>query len=170
LANIVTTDRQAVLADYQAVLTMESDPQRGQQVFSKQCATCHRIDNIGVDVAPDISDSRTKTAEQYLVDIIQPNRAIDANYVNYTLHTEDGQIISGVVATETSTFVTLKQAGGKTATFRREEIEQLRSNGVSLMPEGLEKQIPHQQMADLIAFIKNWRYLDGRTPLSNTDQ
>ncbi len=170
LANIVTTDRQAVLADYQAVLTMDSDPQRGRQVFSKQCATCHRIDNIGVDVAPDISDSRTKTAEQYLVDIIQPNRAIDANYVNYTLYTEDGQIVSGIVATETSTFVTLKQAGGKTATFRREEIEQLRSNGVSLMPEGLEKQISHQQMADLIAFIKNWRYLDGRTPLSNTDQ
>jgi hypothetical protein len=33
------------------------------------------------------------------------------------------------------------------------------------MPEGLEKTIPPQDMADLIAFIKNWRYLDGRTPL-----
>ena len=34
------------------------------------------------------------------------------------------------------------------------------------MPEGLEKKIDHQQMADLISFIKNWRYLDGRTPLA----
>ncbi len=50
-------------------------------------------------------------------------------------------------------------------TLLRQDIEELRSTGVSLMPEGLEKNIDKQQMADLIAFIKNWRYLDGRTPL-----
>jgi hypothetical protein len=33
------------------------------------------------------------------------------------------------------------------------------------MPDGLERQIPLQEMADLISFIKNWRYLDGKTPL-----
>ena len=165
LADAVPADREAVLSDYQAVLAMETDPQRGREVFQKQCATCHRIDNVGVDVAPDISDSRGKTPQQYLTDIIQPNRAIDNNYVNYTLHAEDGQVFNGILATETSTSVTLKQAGGKTITFRRDEIEELRSSGASLMPDGLEKQIPHQDMADLIAFIKNWRYLDGRTPL-----
>ena len=41
----------------------------------------------------------------------------------------------------------------------------MRSNGVSLMPVGLEKQITIEQMADLIAFIKNWRYLDGSVPV-----
>jgi len=29
------------------------------------------------------------------------------------------------------------------------------------MPEGLEKDIPMQDMADLISFIKNWRYLES---------
>jgi hypothetical protein len=33
------------------------------------------------------------------------------------------------------------------------------------MPVGLEKQITIEQMADLIAFIKNWRYLDGSVPV-----
>ena len=166
-ADAVPADRQEVLADYQTVLTMQSDPQRGRGVFKKQCATCHRIDKVGVDVAPDISDSRDRSVQQYLTDIIQPNSAIDANYVNYTLHTDDGRVFHGIVATETSTSVTLKQPEGKTITFRRDDIEELSSNGTSLMPEGLEKQIPHQDMADLIAFIKNWRYLDGRTPLTN---
>ncbi len=41
----------------------------------------------------------------------------------------------------------------------------MQSSGVSLMPEGPEKTIPPQEMADLIAFIKNRRYLDGKTPL-----
>jgi hypothetical protein len=33
------------------------------------------------------------------------------------------------------------------------------------MPDGLEKNITLQQMADLVSFVKNWRYLDGRIPL-----
>ena len=52
------------------------------------------------------------------------------------------------------------------ATVLRSEIDEVQSRGVSLMPEGLEKKVTQQQMADLISFIKNWRYLDGRTPLA----
>ena len=149
---------------------MSADAQRGKQIFKKHCAVCHRIDDVGVDVAPDISDSRVRSGEQYLTDILQPNRAIDANYVDYSLVTEDGRIFRGIIATETATSVTLKQPEGKTYTFRRDEIEELRSSGTSLMPEGMEKQISHQDMADLIAFIKNWRYLDGRTPLRGSSR
>ena len=61
--------------------------------------------------------------------------------------------------------MTLKQAEGKTVTLLREDIDELKSNGVSLMPVGLEKTIDKQQMADLISFIKNWRYLDGDIPI-----
>jgi len=118
-----------------------------------------------VNVAPDISDSRVKLPAQILTDILQPNRAIDANYVSYSLNTVDGRALTGILAGETATSVTLRQQEGKTVTLLRSEIEKMQSNGVSLMPEGLEKTIPPQEMADLIAFIKNWRYLDGRTPL-----
>jgi hypothetical protein len=31
---------------------------------------------------------------------------------------------------------------------------------------GLEEKLDHQQIADLISFIKNWRYLEGRVPLT----
>lgn len=170
LAAAVPQDRQQVLAEYRSVLNMSADAQRGKQIFKKHCAVCHRIDDVGVDVAPDISDSRVRSGEQYLTDILQPNRAIDANYVDYSLVTEDGRIFRGIIATETATSVTLKQPEGKTYTFRRDEIEELRSSGTSLMPEGMEKQISHQDMADLIAFIKNWRYLDGRTPLRGSSR
>ena len=60
----------------------------------------------------------------------------------------------------------LAEAGVDVAVLARTEIDELRSSGVSLMPEGLERQIPPPEMADLLSFIKNWRYLDGRTPLS----
>ena len=165
-ANAVSADRQQVLADYQQVLTLTGRPQEGEVVFRKNCATCHRIGTIGVNVAPDISDSRSRQPQQILLDILQPNRAIDSNYLGYTVLTTDGRQEAGILASETTVSITLKQPEGKTATFLRRDIETLQSSGLSLMPVGLEKNIDRQQMADLISFIKNWRYLDGKTPLA----
>jgi putative membrane-bound dehydrogenase-like protein len=158
-------DRQKALEDYQSVLAMSADARRGMKVFEKNCTTCHKIGDMGVNVAPDISDSRTKTPAQILGDIIQPNRAIDANYIAWNVLLTDGSAASGVLSAETGTSITLRQPEGKTLVVSRSEIDQLKSSGLSLMPEGLEKNIPHQEMADLISFIKNWRYLDGRTPV-----
>jgi len=138
-----------------------AEPARGQAIFKNRCSICHKIGDVGVQFAPDISDSREKKPEQLLTDILQPNRAIDSNYYSYTATTVDGHVHTGVLAAETSTSVTLKQQEGKSETLRRDEIEELHNNGVSFMPEGLEKDIPMQDMADLISFIKNWRYLDS---------
>ena len=165
LEDAIPADRKQVLADYQVALQMIGDPARGREVFRKNCATCHKIGDIGVNVAPDIADSRTKTPAQILLGILQPNRAIDSNYVSYSVITVDGRALTGILGAETGSSITLRQPEDKTVTLLRSEIEEMRSNGVSLMPEGLEKNIPHQAMADLIHFIKNWRYLDGRVPL-----
>ena len=159
-------DRRQVLADYQGVLELTGRPLAGETVFRKNCATCHRIGTIGVNVAPDIADSRSSQPKQLLVDILQPNRAIDSNYVGYAIVTTDGRQETGILVNETTVSITLKQPEGKTVTLLRREIEVLRSSGISLMPVGLEKNIDKQQMADLISFIKNWRYLDGKTPLA----
>ncbi|MEZ5940031.1 MAG: c-type cytochrome [Planctomycetaceae bacterium] len=157
-------DRVKVLAEYQSCLTLESDPVRGKQVFVKNCAQCHKVGDVGVDVAPDISDSRTKTPEYLLTNILDPNRAIDNNFFSYTVVDTDGVIHTGILASETGTSVTLKQPEGKTVSFGRADIEAMKNNGVSLMPVGLEKTVPPQDMADVISFIKNWRYLDGLVP------
>jgi putative heme-binding domain-containing protein len=154
----IPQDRDRALREYLPVLALKADPERGREVFGKNCATCHRIDNVGVNVAPDISDSREKTAEQLLTDILQPNRAIDSNYFSYTVLTTEGLVYTGILTAETSTSVTIKQAEGKTITLPRDQIDELQSDGVSLMPDGLEKNIAPQDMADVISFIKNWRY------------
>lgn len=158
-------NRQQALEDYQPVLKLASDAKKGSLVFEKNCSTCHRVGEIGVNVAPDISDTRTKTAAQLLADIIQPNRAIDSNFIGYQVLMKDGTTITGLLSAETSTSLTLKQPGGKVVSVSRDEVEAIKATGVSLMPDGLEKNIPPEAMADLLAYLKNWRYLDGKTPL-----
>jgi putative membrane-bound dehydrogenase-like protein len=165
LAALVPQDRREVLQKYQVALKREAAPERGRLIFEKNCATCHQIGKLGVVVGPDIADSRTKTPEQLLTDILNPNQAIDNNYVSYTIATKDGKQETGFIAAETASSITLKQPENKTLQILRQDIEELKSNGVSLMPEGLEKNISIEQMADLISFIKNWRYLDGQVPI-----
>jgi putative heme-binding domain-containing protein len=164
-ASLNPANRQQALEEYQPVLKLKADATKGKLVFEKNCSNCHKVGDVGVNVAPDISDTRTKTAGQLLADIIQPNRAIDNNYIGYQVLLKDGTVTTGILTAETSTSLTLKQPGGKVLTVARDEVEQLKASGVSLMPDGLEKNIPLEAMADLLAYLKGWRYLDGKTPL-----
>ncbi len=164
IAAATPADRREVLVDYEACLSLEADPRRGRLVFSRNCAVCHLVGGVGVNVAPDIGDTRTKTPLQLLTDILDPNRAIDNNYFGYSVVDLEGRIHTGIISSETPTSITLRQPEGKTVTFLRDEIEALQSTGLSLMPVALERNINPQEMSDLISFLKNWRYLDGQVP------
>ena len=167
LANNLPADRAKVLMEYQAALTLKGDAKRGKEIFKKDCAICHRVAGVGVDVGPDIADTRTKTLSALLNDIIAPNAAIDANFMNYIVTTKDGRILTGILTAESASSLTLKRAEGQTDVVLRKDLDEIASTGISLMPEGLEKNINVQQMADLLAFLKNWRYLDGTVPTGN---
>ncbi|MEZ6086885.1 MAG: c-type cytochrome [Pirellulaceae bacterium] len=164
LLSSLSADRQAIIDRYRQAMSEEGDSHAGKLIFIKQCAACHVVQGVGNVVGPDISDSRTKTHEQLLVSILNPNAAIDANYFRFTVVTVDGQVQDGLLVEETASAITLKQAEGKLTTINREDIEQARTTSVSLMPEGFEQQIDPKQMRDLIAYIKNWRYLSGMIP------
>lgn len=160
-----SADRAAVIKQYEPALAMKADPRRGRAIFEKQCVTCHRVDNLGVNVGPDISDTYNKTPAVLLLSILDPNRAVDNNSFAYTVTTTDGKTLTGLMAAENSSSITLKQPEGKNETILRSDIEELRSTGLSLMPVGFEKNITPEQMADLVSFLKNWRYLDGTVPI-----
>lgn len=160
-----SADRDAVIKQYEPALGKNVDPKRGRAVFEKQCVTCHRVDNLGVNVGPDISDTYNKTPAVLLLSILDPNRAVDNNSFGYTVTTTDGKTLTGLLAAENSSSITLRQPEGKNETILRSNIEELRSTGLSLMPVGFEKNITPEQMADLIAFLKHWRILDGNVPV-----
>src|SRR6202035_293706 len=55
---------------------------------------------------------------------------------------------------ETGNNITLAVPGGEQKTFLRSDLKSLGSTGLSLMPEGLEGVLGHQDVADLIAAIR----------------
>jgi putative heme-binding domain-containing protein len=165
LAGPAPAQRAEILSRYRSALEAESDPRQGVEVFRKNCSTCHKIGSIGVDVGPSVADARTETPDQLLLDILEPSRAIDNDYVAYSITTVAGNALKGIIVSETASSVTLQEPEGKLVPLLRADIDEMQSSGVSLMPEGLDRNITPREMADLISFIKNWRYLDGQVPL-----
>ncbi len=164
LDSILNSNRATVLKNYQSCLDLAGDVERGKQVFTKQCAACHRIGEVGVQVGPDISDSRVQTPDKLLTSILDPNRAIDNNYFRFVALTSDGRTIDGLIAEESADKLVIRSQNDVRHVLARSEIDQLKPTGMSMMPEGLESQIDQQAMADLIAYIKNWRYASGQVP------
>src|SRR5262249_30045845 len=112
-------DRKEVLEKYQAAMKSEGDARRGREVFTKNCATCHAVAGVGVNVGADISDTRTKTPGQLLNDILNPNAAVDGNYIEYLVTLKNGKQLSGIIASETAARLTLERAPHQTRTGRR---------------------------------------------------
>ena len=87
------------------------------------------------------------------VDLLDPNRQVSPDYVSYTAVTAQGQVLSGLLASETAGGITLRRAEGAQDFVLRSQLEELRATGKSLMPEGMEQNLAPQDVADLLEFL-----------------
>jgi putative membrane-bound dehydrogenase-like protein len=155
LAGQLAPDRRKVVAGYRSALDLRSDSTRGKAVFKKNCAVCHRLENEGFEVGPDLlSALRNKSGEQLLDDILDPSKEVDPRYLNYQITTKKGQMFSGLIAADTAASVTLRRGEKAEDTILRDQIDEIQATGKSVMPEGLEMQLSPQDVADLIAYLR----------------
>jgi putative membrane-bound dehydrogenase-like protein len=152
-ADAINSDRQKVIDAYQSVLTLSGDAKHGAEVFKKTCAACHQLSGVGNAVGPDLASLGDKSPTSLLIAILDPNRAVEARYVGYTATTKGGRTFTGVLAAETGNSITLVSTDGTKNVILRSDLDELISSGKSAMPEGLEKEIKPQDMADLIAHV-----------------
>ncbi len=155
LAASVNPDRQKVIDAYHAVLTLKGDARRGLEVFRKTCATCHRLGDVGHQVGPELASVGDKSPQGLLIAILDPNRSVESRYLNYYAVTRNGLTFTGVLTSETGTSVTLVGPDGKQQVILRTDLEEFTCTGKSPMPEGLEKDLKPQDIADLVALIRS---------------
>src|SRR5262249_36403447 len=148
-----SADRQKVLREYADVATMKGDAARGKQVFARACASCHLLEGVGHAVGPDLAALADRSAAYLLGEILDPNRNVDTRYLQSQAVTKRGQSFAGILAAETATSITLVEQEGRQRVLLRADLEELTGTGKSLMPEGLEKDLKKQDLADLIAYL-----------------
>jgi putative heme-binding domain-containing protein len=147
-------EREKVVADMRRFLTeTKGDAVKGQQVFKGFCAQCHKIHGEGKDVGPDITSNGRATFEQLLSNVFDPSLVIGAGYQATTVTTKRGRTLTGLLAEDAPQRVVLKQQGGEVVTIARDDVDEVNLLKISLMPEGIEKQLKPQEIADLFAFL-----------------
>ena len=154
LFGTVAGDRAKVYEDYKDVATAKADPAHGRAVFRRECASCHRLDGEGSAVGPDLFGIRNQPKESILLHVLVPDHEITPGFGAYMVATKDGRVLTGLVASESPTSITLRQPLGKEDTILRSEIDELAASQQSLMPQGLEKNISRQEFADLLGYLK----------------
>ena len=149
----VASPRRDIVAAYRSALALTGDGGRGQHMFEQNCMTCHRIGRRGHDVGPNLATIQNRTPESLMIQILDPNREVLANYTQYIVMLDSGRVVSGLIASESPTSITLRRAENVQETILRQNIDEIIGSGKSLMPEGLEQKLSKQQMSDLLAFL-----------------
>ena len=146
-------DRQKVIDEVLPVVLAGGDVSRGKAVFKEHCGKCHKHSGDGGKVGPELTGMSVHPAKELLIHILDPNRSVEGNYRAYTVATDDGRVVNGLLAGESKTAVELVDAEGKRHVVQRDEIDEFVPSTNSLMPVGFEKQIQPQGLADLLAFL-----------------
>jgi putative heme-binding domain-containing protein len=153
LANDKLGRRQDVIAAHRDVLKMKGDAARGKAVFKRECATCHRLEDVGFELGLPLTSVQNKGREFMLLNILDPNLQVLPEYVNYVALTTEGRSVTGMIVSETASSITLRRAEGQSDTVLRTNLEELQSTGLSIMPEGLETKLSKQDLADVIEYL-----------------
>ncbi len=154
--------RPASDADWRRTLAVPGDTQSGRRVFfhpAVGCAKCHRIEDHGGAVGPDLSViTRGSDRERLMQSILHPSSEIAPQFVSHTVETKDSQTFSGIALGQgTDGSVTLVTADGKGVWIPAAQIASDVPSKISLMPDGLENGLTIQDFRDLVAFLLSRR-------------
>jgi putative membrane-bound dehydrogenase-like protein len=150
-----TSERERLM---QLALTRTGNAERGRAIFlntaASQCLKCHPFRDQGGRIGPDLTTIGSRFPRAYLIEsVLEPSRAIAPSFETLTVALGDGRVVSGVRTSETETSLTLGDQEGKAHVVLKADIEARRVQPLSLMPEGLEKQLTPDEFVDLIAFL-----------------
>ncbi|HBE67613.1 MAG TPA: glucose dehydrogenase [Planctomycetaceae bacterium] len=144
------------LAAYRDCLS-GGDAEAGKVLFETKtelsCVRCHKISGQGGEVGPELTKIAADKDRSYLLEaIVLPNKTIAKNYETTMLLLESGEVVSGILRSETEDEIEVLNADGKTITVDPYEIVG-RKKGDSSMPADLIKMMSRRELRDLVAYL-----------------
>ncbi len=146
-------DRESELKRLQPALTLRGDTGRGRQLFLNRCAECHRFRGEGSELGPDLESAASRGKDWLLTQFVDPNRLISPNGQWYAIESRHLGSVLGVIENETPAGIVLRQPLGGQLLLPRVAVMPVTSLEISAMPEGLEKDLAPQAVADLLEYL-----------------
>ena len=139
---------------------MGGDFKRGRLAFNSvgTCSKCHIVDSIGQEVGPNLSEIGDKLSREAMFEaILYPSAGVSHNYETYLVLTIDGDVITGLMVSETDDELTLRTVDARNRTIARDDIDVMKKQDTSLMPAGLQKILSTQELVDVVDYMQTLR-------------
>jgi putative membrane-bound dehydrogenase-like protein len=131
------------------------DIERGRILFFGKaiCYTCHAIGNEGGEFGPDLTSIQRDRSPHDLVEaIVYPGVTFVREYETYEIKTKNNTF-TGIIQEQTGEMIRLGISPLESVQIERKDIVSTKLHDVSMMPQGLDKLLTEQEMADLMAFL-----------------
>ena len=151
LVSPATKEKNAIIAKLTPEVEKPGNAANGKILFTGTCATCHKLGDIGKDVAPPLAGMGAHGPAELLIHVIDPNREVDPSFYQWNITKKNGDVLVGVVAQENQASLTLKNQAGDFE-VRKDDIKTRENTHRSLMPEGFEA-LGAESLRDILAYI-----------------
>ena len=133
--------------------TSEATPESGFTVFKKSCVACHRINDEGGKVGPQLDGVGHRGLERLLEDVLDPNRNVDAAFRASVVAKKDGLVVTGLKLREEGNTLVLGDNQGKEVLIRNSDIDDVRISNLSPMPSNFADQLNEADLRSLVTFL-----------------
>ena len=163
----LSSETKAEIAKYNALLTddalAKADKSHGRDIFKRTCSACHKLYGEGGNVGPDITGANRTNLEYLLGNILTPSAIIQDAYKMEIVLTDEGRVYSGIPAAENERQLHLRVAGQtEPVVIAKSQIESRDVAPISMMPEGLLRNLKDSEVLDLIAYLKHLKQVPNK--------
>ncbi|MDA1278173.1 MAG: c-type cytochrome, partial [Verrucomicrobia bacterium] len=131
------------------------NPYNGKTLYGNLCGVCHTLFAEGRAVGPDLTSYQRGDLQALLLNIVSPNAEIREGYEQYVITTIDQQTVNGFMVDQSASVVVLRASDGQNIALPRNEIETIRAEPNSLMPEGLLNSLTDEEIRDFFAYLRS---------------
>jgi putative heme-binding domain-containing protein len=149
-------DKAERLAQYKSLLSptyiRTADISHGRQVFSRTCASCHRLFDQGGTIGPELTGSQRANLDYVLENLLDPSAIVPFDYRVTILETKEGRFLTGIIKQENDLTLTV-QTQNDVVVIPKSEIESRNLSSLSLMPDGLLDKMTNEELRDLVTYL-----------------
>jgi len=136
----------------------KGDPARGKEIFFRKdtpgCYNCHKLDDRGTAVGPDLSDIALRADKANILEsIFEPSKVIIEGFQPQLVKTTDGKVVSGLVKEDADEVLVIYESSGRAVEIRKALIASRKTLNVSFMPDNFSELLKPNEAADLLSWL-----------------
>ena len=142
---------------------IKGDPKIGRDLFFDSegiayCGKCHRVNEKGGKVGPDLSYVGTTRSFRFMLEsILEPKAVITVGFSSVLILTKQGKFLTGVKTNEDDSSIDIVNKEGDALHIFKDKIKKFKTQKISIMPGNFRDILSNEDIRNLLAYLETLR-------------